>query len=61
MRNAPAPRRDLNGGLLSEILQETYPAGHELVVYEAATLPVTQAKVQRLSPGAAHRGGAALD
>jgi hypothetical protein len=51
----------LNGGLLSELPQETYPAGHELVVYEAATLPVTQAKVQRLSPGAAHRGGAALD
>lgn len=47
----PDPRRL---ALLSEILQETYPAEHEIVVYEAATLPVTRAKVQRLSLGALH-------
>jgi uncharacterized protein YabN with tetrapyrrole methylase and pyrophosphatase domain len=34
--------------LLSEILQYDYPADHGIIVYEAATLPVTQPNVQPL-------------
>ena len=32
--------------LLVDILRETYPADHPVTVYEAATLPVTRARVQ---------------
>lgn len=35
-------------GILAERLLETYPARHEVVVYEATTLPVTPPKILRL-------------
>lgn len=35
-------------GVLAERLLETYPAKHEVVVYEATTLPVTPPKILRL-------------
>jgi precorrin-6B methylase 1 len=35
--------------LLSEILRESYPAHHIVIVYEAATLPLMKAKVARLA------------
>ena len=34
--------------LLVELLGETYPADHEVVVYEAATLPIAAARVERM-------------
>jgi precorrin-6B methylase 1 len=35
-------------GVLAEYLLETYPAKHEVVVYEASTLPLTPPKILRL-------------
>ncbi|GEA10622.1 SAM-dependent methyltransferase [Alteromonas sp. KUL49] len=34
--------------LLTEILLENYPEDHELIVYEAATLPVCEPKIQKI-------------
>jgi uncharacterized protein YabN with tetrapyrrole methylase and pyrophosphatase domain len=34
--------------LLTEILQEHYPEDHEVIIYEAATLPLYGPKIQRL-------------
>lgn len=34
--------------VLVEVLRETYPADHEVVVYEATTLPITPPKVHRV-------------
>ncbi len=41
--------------LLADILQETYPSEHEVIVYEAATLPVTGPDIQRLPLCELHR------
>jgi precorrin-6B methylase 1 len=35
--------------LLTEILLEHYPAGHELIIYEAPTLPILQPDIQRIA------------
>ncbi|MCX7358037.1 MAG: SAM-dependent methyltransferase [Alphaproteobacteria bacterium] len=35
-------------GVLAEVLLEDYPPDHNVIVYEAATLPVTAAKMQTL-------------
>lgn len=37
--------------LLAEVLLETYPAAHELVIYEASTLPVAPPKIVRAPLG----------
>ena len=34
--------------LLVELLLERYPAGHEVIAYEAATLPIAAARVERM-------------
>ncbi|MGE0639487.1 MAG: SAM-dependent methyltransferase [Thermoanaerobaculia bacterium] len=39
-------------GILAEVLLETYPAEHEVVVYEASTLPLTPPVILRLPLGA---------
>ena len=39
----PAHRR-----LLVELLCEVYPPGHEVIAYEAATLPFAAARVERM-------------
>lgn len=39
----PAHRR-----LLVELLAETYPTDHEVIAYEAATLPIAAARVERM-------------
>lgn len=36
---------------LSDVLCETYPAGHRVIVYEASTLPVTRASIQPITLG----------
>ncbi len=38
--------------VLTETLLETYPAQHEVVVYEASTLPITPPKIVRVPLGA---------
>ncbi len=38
-------------GLLAERLMEDYPAGHSIVLYEAATLPIAGPRMERLALG----------
>ena len=47
----PDPRRL---AVLEEVLLEDYPPDHSVIVYEAATLPVTEAKQQTLPLGELH-------
>ena len=35
--------------MLTEVLLETYPPKHEVIVYEAAQLPVCEARIQRVA------------
>ena len=37
--------------VLTEVLLETYPRGHPVVVYEASTLPIVPAKIARVALG----------
>ena len=34
--------------MLADILREHYPDNHELIIYEAATLPICEPKIQKI-------------
>ena len=37
--------------MLTDILREHYPEDHELIIYEAATLPLCEPKIQKVLLG----------